>query len=266
MRGVSAQIDGFRATRFVLVRENDANDLLVPLPFGLRVPNGLRVRVQHGTAGAPKSIEVPDLENVVLYPLYSAVERTSARGTISIRLVSDFTEKQRVLELLVRLHYRRHANGMILAAYSGASLAGCAVLSRLTFGKPTRRREYLETLDPRITEKVISETPILWVRRFASDTKFQGCGIGTALAKHVRLMALNYFRPKPVLIEVITSRSMQSIEKHGPVLRNDFLIRAGYRLFGKPWPEKGRLEERWSNTRNCFEKTRVQYFYYVCRL
>jgi GNAT superfamily N-acetyltransferase len=222
----------------------------------------MKVRVATDARGRMVRVIVHELQDAVLFPIYTATEKLKD-ATISIKLISDYAEKQQVLDLLERLHYRRHASGMILAAFHRTNLVGCAVMSRLTFGRPRRRFEYLRQMSPNKTAPELAITPIMWVRRFATAEEFEGRGVATTLARHVIRIAKDYFRPVARFVEVITSRTVDEISTDGERLQNDFLMRAGYRLVGDPWPDNGKLENRWINERRREESVRVKYFYYI---
>jgi hypothetical protein len=249
------EVIGTRTSRFVLIG-NSSEQIAVPVPYGLQVRRGMKTNSAGGS-----SVIVPELENAVLYPPYTGKDKLNDGSTVTLRLLSEYSQKYDVLRLLTDLHYRRNADGMILGCYRNDQLMGCAVMSRLTFGRPRKRLEYFQSKQPRISEKKVLATPIMWVRRFAS--KESGLGIGAILAKHVCNLAPNHFRPKPKLIEVITSRTLSDIERFGEVLKNDFLIRAGYELVGNGWPDNGKSEDRWNSILKKDEKVKVKYFYYV---
>src|ERR1044071_198131 len=107
MRITAGALAGNRASRYTLVA-NGINQLLLPVPFGMHTNIGMKVRVATDARGRMVRVIVHELQDAVLFPIYTATEKLKD-ATISIKLISDYAEKQQVLDLLERLHYRRHA-------------------------------------------------------------------------------------------------------------------------------------------------------------
>lgn len=258
------QVSGRRKSEYLLLGDH-GEELYIPLPFGIRVDMKTEVTVDR-RRGLLSRVVVPGMSGLVVYPPYRSETRLPSVGNVTVELVHEYVRKYEITRLLSSLHYRRAAaTGLLLGAYVSGQLVGCAVVSRLRFGNPIRRREYFAKKGIRNKEKV-AELPIAWVRRFATVPKFRGKGIGTLLARHVALAVPDYFRPKPEHVEVITSRTIEEMDAEGPSYKRDFLARAGYELVGNPWPEHGKWEERWNPRRHSSERVKIKSFYYIREL
>src|ERR1035437_7549781 len=74
-------------------------------------------------------------------------------------------------------------------------------------------------------DEILKKMRIAWASRFAVDLPYQGLGLGTVLATHLKKVARFYHAPSADFLEAITTTIK---ETPLPVVK-DFLIRAGYR-------------------------------------
>ena len=111
-------------------------------------------------------------------------------------------------------------------------IIGCGVLDTLWHGNPIAGRSLIardlgikgEEWKQWPRDQVIGKMRIAWASRFAIDLPYQGLGIGTIIARHLKKVARLFHAPAADFVEVITTTTKNSRKGGKP----DFLERAGY--------------------------------------
>jgi hypothetical protein len=111
-------------------------------------------------------------------------------------------------------------------------VVGCGVIDTLWHGNPISGRALIaEELKLKGNKwknwsrrDVIEHMRVAWGSRFAIDMPYQGLGLGTVIAKHLKRVARLYHAPSADFLEVITTTAKGQPSK----TRHDFLQRAGY--------------------------------------
>jgi GNAT superfamily N-acetyltransferase len=233
-----------------------AADLRVILPFGVGVTRDnsffeLRKAKTGTTVLATRKTNSSDA--IQIYPSYSAVDAISLQSgkepvKVKFWVVQTDLDRFRARQLIERVHYLMPtARGLFLACalVEGADdrkpqIIGVAVLDALYHGNPKDGRALFATealgnkrwLDwPR--DRIVNHFRIAWASRFAVQSKYQGCGLGTRLAVHLKTVARHFRSPAAHFLEVITTeRRLGKTEKPGQ--RGNFLLRAGYNRLEEP--------------------------------
>ena len=79
-------------------------------------------------------------------------------------------------------------------------------------------------------DEILEKMRIAWASRFAVDLPYQGLGLGTVLATHLKKVARYYHAPSADFLEVITT----TVKESPLPVAKDFLIRADYRKLEAP--------------------------------
>lgn len=167
---------------------------------------------------------------------------------------------------LQRQHYLKPANsGIILVGEIDDKIIGCAILGKLTFGEPKRRRKYIDRNYSRLTkrEKLRLKNRILWIKRIVVDKKFRKKGIGSILVKNIAKLSKKFLIPKPTLVEVITSIQYHNKSNRKLNFEDDFLLAAEYKTVGNPWSSKNKI---WDNKIRKYVDKFVWKRYYIYQI
>lgn len=235
------------------------------LPFG----SGIDVRScsfeienNGGTPAIYARSTTLDSPRIQIFPPYQRRERvkaakTGAPVTLQFWIVQTDLDRLRARQLIEREHYLMPTNrGLILACGvennslqavrpargRGPSLPpiiGVAVLDTLYHGNPKQGRALFAT--PTLgndswgnwsRDQIVSRFRIAWASRFAVDSRYQGLGIGTRLAKHLRVVARRHRLPAADFLEVITTESRTA--PPDSETKGNFLIQAGFHRLAAP--------------------------------
>ena len=196
-----------------------------------------RITVQHGSLG-PVQLDVwlvaSDLDRIKVASVIARCHYLNppARGMFLACRFTDPDQQSRIREEAGR-------NGVIEDEWSNAwleppgDIVACASLDALFHGNPKGREEMARNLwGKAVSEKlgiaeptrqdIVNGLGLVWASRFAVDSPYRGLGLGTVLAKELKDAARHYRAPKPRLIEVITTRPVDTAGG------DDFLCAAGY--------------------------------------
>jgi GNAT superfamily N-acetyltransferase len=190
------------------------------LPFGLihyfqqgRVPSGRLNRIDN------KLVLGKGESEIVVHPRFKSTFRVnSIKKRFTIQEVVTDLEKKSCIRLLLDEHYLKPPNrGVFVSCIDEVgNLAGCYVLDELTYGNPKPRIN----IDPALAKKqgwsvenwssldrgnVRKKLNLLWMSRIAVSPKYQGLGLGQAMAKSALALAKTHHPIKPKLLEVIAS-------------------------------------------------------------
>lgn len=214
-----------------------------------------------------------NLPAAIISPVYAAQDELagSVGGMkIKVRLWTVVTDldRLRAREVVQREHYLSDpGQGMILACafedpkvqeklrnrpastnakekvswyLPSGGITACAFLSEMWHGNPKEGRQLIATQlglsDSWRTwtrPEVMKRLRVAWGSRFAVDEPYQGLGIGTILARHLKIVARRYRLPQSDFLEVITTEERVAGEA-APTLGGGFLIKAGYTVLGTP--------------------------------
>lgn len=116
-------------------------------------------------------------------------------------------------------------------------IVGVAVLDALYHGNPKDgRAEFANAAlgtsrwrDTWTRAEIVQKLRLAWASRFAVEAPYQGLGLGTLLARYLKIVARHYRAPAANFIEVITTE-----EKDAAFGSNNFLISAGYQQAPEP--------------------------------
>lgn len=220
-----------RITRASGSRTLDTGERRVVVPYGypLRSTDVIRdargVLIAHRGAQRTRiadrhtSVTIPACDAIV-FPYFVATYRTKDRRKVLIETVTSVKDRRAAQRLF---HYLRWPPGLYVVAKVGERLAGVMVLARLA---PHMRPKWRRELEDAWGSKYIEA---LWIRRVSVAKRFQGQGIGTALAKAAVQIARTYWLPSPKLAELIATDP-----------RHNFLLRAGFTRAKKG--RRGRLK------------------------
>jgi GNAT superfamily N-acetyltransferase len=232
--------ESFKQTGRVLVFPG--RDLKVVLPFG----SGLSAKTcAFELIGSGKALRVMAVPNgkssspIQVSPNYCERSdirlRNGAKCEAKFWVVQTDLDRLRARQLIEREHYLMPtARGLFLACgieSKSASLRiiGVAVLDTLYHGNPKDGRSLFatDTLNSQqwmnwSRDKIVDKLRLAWASRFAVSSDYQGCGIGTRLAKHLKTVARRFRWPAANFIEVITTEAKNS------QYSGNFLVSAGY--------------------------------------
>ncbi len=188
-----------------------------------------------------------------IFPIYSAVNRirvVKAEKPVRIRfwIAQSDLDRFRARQVIEREHYLMPtARGLFLvcaleedARQQKPKIIGVGVLDALYHGNPKQGHALFATEAlgsqrwlswPR--DKIVNRLRIAWASRFAVDSKYHGCGIGTRLAVHLKVVARRFRSPAADFIEVITTEPRHS-KAEQTKQRGNFLQRAGYTSLEEP--------------------------------
>jgi GNAT superfamily N-acetyltransferase len=231
-------------------------DLQVVLPFGVGVTKDNSTFELKRTSGgytvlASRKQRLPVATQI--FPTYTAVDSIKQpNGEKPIRVqfwvVQSDLDRLRSRQLIEQVHYLMPTGrGLFLACALAeeekarkAKIIAVGVLDALYHGNPKQGRALFanDVLGtdrwkdwPR--DKIVSRLRIAWASRFAVDPKYQGCGIGTRLAVHIKTVARHFRSPAADFIEVITTERRPP--KTGVLKQSgQFLVRAGYTRLEEP--------------------------------
>lgn len=196
---------------------------------------------------ATDHIKDPDTGSKVLINLwvvYSDRDRLGSRQVIQrVHYLADngrglivackFSDPQEQLE--IRKHARRR-KGADLEDISWVlplgGIVGCGVIDTLWHGNPINGRALIaEKLGFKgdkwkswSRSETVERMRVAWASRFAVDAPYQGLGLGTAIARHLKKIARLYRAPTADFLEVITT----VVKDQDSVASRDFLTEAGY--------------------------------------
>jgi len=224
--------------------------LSVVLPFGVGVQRGFCSFESSGAAKNPRVVARSNTDSklsIQIYPPYSVVERMTLKGkSVKVRIwvvLSDL-DRLRARQLIEREHYLMPTSrGLFLVcgiendeARLGPKIIGVAVLDALMHGNPKLGHSQFAT-DTLGTDawlnwprnKIVEKLKLAWASRFAVHSDYQGCGIGTRLASHLKAVAREFRMPPANFIEVITTeRKLTGKKGEEAASQGNFLVQAGY--------------------------------------
>lgn len=236
------------AHRFVVRIRNREEPRLLAVPLTSRMRRDEIVihppYRRHVVIPNPRNSQRLNLEvwAVTSEPDRVAAQTIVARSHYRPRLQRGFIVGCRFLDSVEQRHVRRRSARHPSDKWSPAwtdppgSMVACAVLDTLLFGRPRGRvyaiRDLMHASVPEdwSRSRVVSHFRIAWASRFAVDAPYRGLGLGTLLARHLKLVAKQYRAPVPSMIEVITTITASGSDGKItlPPLSHDFLCKAGY--------------------------------------
>lgn len=249
-------LTAIKNSKFAIIDVPNQGPISIPLPLGLTLPKGANFSIENDQNTTKFYINDGKSKGQI-YPFYTAKDTFDKDKTLELNNVHDYSERVAIQELL-KQHYAKPTDGITLIGKYNGEIISCAIVGRLTFGKPIKRVAYYQEKEPSIDVESIHKKNILWVKRFVTKERYKGMGIGRLMAKHVIEYAKTYYFPKPEAIEVITSRELDDVDKNGEHKQNDFLINSGYKYCGM-W--KGYVKRL--NQDNIYKNTHVYKFYYI---
>jgi len=116
-------------------------------------------------------------------------------------------------------------------AFAGDILGNPSWREDLARAEKERREEDREAKEGELTRSgLVKQLRLAWASRFALDAPYTGLGIGSLLAKHLKIVAAKYRIPYAERIEVIRTvereRAEELLDESSD--SNDFLTMAGY--------------------------------------
>ncbi len=250
-------LSAIKNSKFAVIDIPNQGQISIPLPLGLNLPKGANFSIDTDQNNLAKFYINDGQSKVQIYPFYNSKDVFDKDKVLEIYNVHDYSERVAIQELL-KQHYIKPTDGITLIGKYRGEIISCAILGRLTFGKPIKRVEYFQEKDSSLDAETIHKKNILWVKRFIARSNYKGMGIGKIMAEHVVEYAKTFFFPKPEAIEVITSRELDDVEKNGERYEHDFIESSGYKYCGM-W--KGHVKRL--NKENAYVNTRVYKFYYI---
>ncbi|MGA8142570.1 MAG: hypothetical protein WB987_01640 [Candidatus Acidiferrales bacterium] len=186
-------------------------------------------------------------------PTYSTIDRirvADGKRPVPMRfwVAQSDLDRLRARQLIEREHYLMpNSRGLFLvcgfedgARDSKPKIIGVAVLDALFHGNPKQGRALFATEAlgsqnwlnwPR--NKIVNRLRIAWASRFAVESRYHNCGIGTRLALHLKVVARRFRSPGADFIEVITTEPQPTKRAILKQVGN-FLLRAGYTRLEQP--------------------------------
>jgi GNAT superfamily N-acetyltransferase len=255
----SGTLCSIRSSKYALVDVQGYGLHAVPLPLGLNIKDYKNLSINVNKHGIVEKVCIKhDSNEMQIYPQYENIVNIGDLGDINVQAVHSYSDKT-IINDLQKNHYLKPTNGITLVARLNEQIIGCAIVGRLTFGKPNKRIEFYQGKDSKLEKDTINEKIILWVKRFVVLPDCRSKGIGKLLAKQVIQFAKNYYCPKPEAIEVITSNELSD---QGANEANNFLVYAGYTLVGS-W--EGYIKKL-DKEQGCYVRTKVTKYYYIYEL
>jgi hypothetical protein len=154
-----------------------------------------------------------DKSSFVVFPRYEA----KFKDYLIHEVVTD-VDKSNCMQLILNEHYLTAPNrGMFVACKTpDDELAGCYIIDELTYGNPKARLR----VDPALSRskswtevnwseqnrsEVRTSLGILWMSRIVVASKYQGTGIGEAMAASALELVKSHHPIKPRYVEIVAS-------------------------------------------------------------
>jgi len=158
----------------------------------------------------------------------------SGRGMFLACAVGDAHQRERIRK---RRRVKNQDSSDVSWFVPCGGVVACGVISRLWHGNPVAGRQMIadqlklkDRWQLMKRDEILRKMRIAWASRFAVDLPYQGLGLGTVLAKHLKKVAHYYHAPSADFLEVITTTNKDA----PPPIAKDFLIRAGYTKLEAP--------------------------------